>query len=97
MSLIKASCNFFDFDLVIGPSWTLNASLLTWKLLGHELGLGFTSITLTPLSSKEVYDDQCKMEKERSEAKNNKKESENPKGEIQPKEKTKGKGSFLAK
>ena len=46
MSPIKASCNFFDFDLVIGPSWALNASLLTWKLLGHELGLGFTSLDL---------------------------------------------------
>ncbi|XP_048235646.1 uncharacterized protein LOC125371163 [Ricinus communis] len=54
-------------------------------------------VTLTPLSPKEVYDDQCKLERERREAKNNKKEHENPNGEIQPKEKTKAKGSFLAR
>ncbi|XP_048231222.1 uncharacterized protein LOC125370266 [Ricinus communis] len=54
-------------------------------------------VTLTPLSPKEVYDDQCKLERERREAENNKKEHENPKGEIQPKEKTKAKGSFLAR
>ncbi|XP_048231221.1 uncharacterized protein LOC125370265 [Ricinus communis] len=54
-------------------------------------------VTLTPLSPKEVYDDQCKLERERREAENNKKEHENPRGEIQHKEKTKAKGSFLAR
>ena len=54
-------------------------------------------VTLTPLSPKEVYDDQCKLEGEMSEAENNKKNSENPKGKIWPKEKTKANGSFMAR
>ena len=54
-------------------------------------------VTLTPLSPKEVYEDQCKLERERVEAENNKGECAKPKGEIRPKEKTKAKGSFLVR
>ena len=84
--------------ILLGWPWQFNIKALYDGFLNrYSFVKDGRKITLTPLSPKEVYDDQCKMEKERSEAKNNKKESENPKGEIQPKEKTKGKGSFLAK
>ncbi|XP_048231214.1 uncharacterized protein LOC125370258 [Ricinus communis] len=59
-------------------------------------------VTLTPLSPKEVYDDQCKIEKERVEAENAKNILVPPKSGkdsgIEPSEKSKmKKGSFLAR
>eukprot|EP00257_Ricinus_communis_P024161 XP_015584309.1 uncharacterized protein LOC107262629 [Ricinus communis] len=61
-------------------------------------------VTLTPLSRKELYDDQYKLERERSEAESSKIEGEKSrtikntkKSEVRPREKNKKNGSALAR
>ncbi|XP_048227255.1 uncharacterized protein LOC125369285 [Ricinus communis] len=61
-------------------------------------------VTLTPLSPKEVYNHQCKLERKRSEAESSKIKGEKSRSikdtkesEVRPREKNKRNGSFLAR
>ena len=97
----KALCDVVPMHaghILLGRPWKFDIKALHDGFLNrYSFVKDGRKITLTPLFHQEVYDDQCKLEREKSEAENNKKESENPKGEIRPKEKTNAKDSFLAK
>ena len=84
--------------ILLGRPWQFNRRVVHDGLLNrYSFEKDRRKVKLTPLSPKEVYEDQCKLERERNEVENNNKESEKSKSEVRLKKKIKAKGSFLVR
>eukprot|EP00257_Ricinus_communis_P023817 XP_015583909.1 uncharacterized protein LOC107262465 [Ricinus communis] len=91
--------------ILLGRPWKFDRRVVHDGFLNrYSFSKRWKKITLTPLSPKEVYNNQCKLERKRSEAESSKIEGEKSRSikdtkesKVRPREKNKKKGSLLAR